>query len=74
MEDTILEMFGNEIYKKCFKEVIPKHDKIVGDKEKQAMEDCLYRFTSSYQVVTKSFVGYLAQQPKKGYFGVDADE
>ena len=74
MEDALMEQFGNQIYQICFKEVIPKHDKVVGAKEQANMQECLARFNESYQIVAKSFLSYLASQRKKGDFGLPIQE
>ena len=74
MEDALMEQFGNQIYKICFKEVIAKHDTNAGSKEQGEIMDCLSKFNESYHIVAKSFLSYLASQRKKGDFGLPIQE
>ncbi len=65
MDKIVLELFASDLYKKCFREVVPAN-KAVGSKDTENLEKCIEKYHQSYNLVGNSFVNFVNAQPKKG--------
>jgi len=64
MNQFFPEMFAGDIYKQCFREIVP-NNREVGDGEKEELEKCVSKYHESYKVVAQAFVTYVSSLPNK---------
>ena len=66
MDQLIVDMFSGDIYKQCFKEIVPANRE-VGQREQEELNNCISKFHESYQIVANSFVKFVQDQPSKAF-------
>ena len=66
MEQILVDLFAGDIYKKCFKEVVPV-DRVLGEDDQGELDNCITKFHESYKVVANSFVKFVQNQPSKAF-------
>ena len=64
MNNFFVEMLAGDIYKQCFREVVP-NNREVGESEREELDNCVSKFHQSYKVVAQSFVTYVSGLPSK---------
>lgn len=52
MEQSINNIAANSLYRICFKNIIGKHDKEIGDADKQSVADCFERLKAAFKIVS----------------------
>ena len=51
MEQSYNNIILNSIYRTCFKNIVPKHDREINQVEKLGLANCFIRLTEAYKII-----------------------
>jgi hypothetical protein len=66
MDSIFVNLIAGDIYKKCFREVVPR-DRPVEQADQDELDNCINKFHESYKIVTGAFVNFVKAQPSKAF-------
>lgn len=52
MEQSLNNIAANSLYRICFKNIVGKHEREIGDSDKQAVVDCFTRLKAAFKIVS----------------------
>lgn len=68
MEDSLLGIFGDEIYQICGGKTVAKLDHKLTGEDQELMNRCFDRFLDAYKITSRAFTEHLRTNPRKKEF------